>query len=167
MKAAKHTLVIILFCVTLMACGNKEKRQNQSPSQTETKAASSDEAITTIDLTASDGMQFNKNKIEVNAGEKVRLTLTHTGKMAKTVMGHNFVLLKKGVDLTDFGTEAATATDSEFIPNDGDDVIVHTKLIGGGESTTIEFNAPESGDYDFLCSFPGHFMIMKGKFIVK
>ncbi|AUS05690.1 azurin [Pseudotamlana carrageenivorans] len=166
MKAAKHILMFFLFCVTLMACGKKEKKQNQSPSQTETKAASS-ETITTINLTASDAMQFNKNKIEVNAGEKVRLTLTHTGKMPKTVMGHNFVLLKKGVDLTDFGTEAATATDSEFIPNDGDDVIVHTKLIGGGESTTIEFNAPESGIYDFLCSFPGHFAIMKGKFIVK
>lgn len=167
MKIAKHVFVAFLFCVTLLACGNKEKKQSESPSPSETNTVSSDEAVTVVKLTASDAMQFNKNKIEVKAGEKIRLTLTHIGNMPKTVMGHNFVLLKKGVDLTDFGNEAASATDSEFIPNDGDDVIVHTKLIGGGESTTIEFTAPESGDYDFLCSFPGHFMIMKGKFIVK
>ena len=40
-------------------------------------------------------------------------------------------------------------------------------MIGGGESVTIEFDAPEAGTYDFLCTFPAHFAMMKGKFIVK
>jgi azurin len=40
-------------------------------------------------------------------------------------------------------------------------------LIGGGESTTIEFEAPEKGEYTFLCTFPGHFGLMNGKFIVE
>ena len=41
-----------------------------------------------------------------------------------------------------------------------------TKL-GGGEETEITFTAPEPGEYPFLCTFPGHFGIMNGKFIVK
>ncbi|HBX64839.1 MAG TPA: azurin, partial [Balneolaceae bacterium] len=26
---------------------------------------------------------------------------------------------------------------------------------------------PEAGTYDFICSFPGHYALMKGKFIVE
>ena len=40
-------------------------------------------------------------------------------------------------------------------------------MIGGGQSDTIEFDAPEPGTYDFICSFPGHYSVMKGKFIVE
>jgi azurin len=31
----------------------------------------------------------------------------------------------------------------------------------------IEFIAPEKGTYDYICSFPGHFAMMKGKLIVE
>ena len=47
-----------------------------------------------------------------------------------------------------------------------DQVIAHTTVVGGGESVTIEFAAPAVGEYDFLCSFPGHAALMKGKFVV-
>ena len=40
-------------------------------------------------------------------------------------------------------------------------------MIGGGETDVIEFPAPEKGTYEFLCSFPGHYGMMKGKFIVE
>jgi azurin len=40
-------------------------------------------------------------------------------------------------------------------------------MIGGGEQTTITFDAPEKGVYDFICSFPGHVALMQGKFIVE
>ena len=46
-------------------------------------------------------------------------------------------------------------------------VIAYTDLVGGGQTTSVEFNAPDAGTYDFLCSFPGHYAIMKGKFIVE
>ena len=57
--------------------------------------------------------------------------------------------------------------EKEYIPDGGNQVIVHTKLIGGGESDTITFDAPEKGTYEFICSFPGHYMSMKGKLIIK
>ena len=49
----------------------------------------------------------------------------------------------------------------------GKDIIAHTDLIGGGESATVEFTVTEAGTYDFLCSFPGHSAIMKGKLIAE
>jgi azurin len=82
-------------------------------------------------------------------------------------MGHNFVLLKKKVNLIEFANKAATARDNQYIPVGSDEVIVYTDMIGGGQETTIEFLPPEPGVYDFVCSFPGHYAMMKGKFIVE
>jgi azurin len=45
--------------------------------------------------------------------------------------------------------------------------VAHTKLIGGGESDTINFTITEPGTYDYICSFPGHLALMKGKLIVE
>lgn len=119
----------------------------------------------TVVINSNDQMRFDKSEIRVKAGEKIKLTLNHTGKLPKTAMGHNFVLLEKGVDMADFAMKAMNAKDREYIPVKG--VIAHTKLIGGGESTTIEFTAPAKGTYEFMCSFPGHYAMMKGKFIVE
>lgn len=127
-----------------------------------------DGTTATVALEANDAMKFNTSRIEVTAGRKVKLTLTHTGSLAAAVMGHNFVLLKQGTDGQDFALKSATAKDAGYIAADlADSVIAHTKVIGGGESVTIEFDAPEPGEYPFLCSFPGHYAIMNGVFVVK
>ena len=121
--------------------------------------------VRTIVINSDDQMRFDTNEIKVKAGEKVKLTLNHTGKLAKNLMGHNFVLLSAGTNVSKFAQAAMNAKDTEYIPASG--VLAHTKLIGGGESTTIEFTAPAKGTYDFICSFPGHYAMMKGKFIVE
>jgi azurin len=47
-------------------------------------------------------------------------------------------------------------------------IIAQTKLLGPGETDTIDFTAPaQPGEYPFLCTFPGHFALMKGKLVVK
>jgi len=119
-------------------------------------------------LTGDDLMKYNINEIRVKAGQKVRITLRHIGKLDINVMGHNLIILKQGVDLVEFATKAATERDTGYIPKDSeDDIIAHTKLIGAGEVTSIEFVAPEAGTYEFLCSFPAHFATMRGTFIVE
>ena len=119
-----------------------------------------------IILNSDDLMRFDKNMLLVQSGQKITLTLNHTGKMDKLIMGHNFVLLKKDVDVAAFAEKAVLAKNNEYIP-EGEEVIVYTKLLGGGESDTITFDAPEKGYYTFLCTFPGHWGLMKGKLIVK
>ena len=117
-------------------------------------------------LNSDDLMRFDKNMLLVQSGQKITLTLNHIGKMDKLIMGHNFVLLKKDVDVMAFAEKAVLAKNNEYIP-EGDEVIVYTKLLGGGESDTITFDAPEKGYYTFLCTFPGHWGLMKGKLVVK
>ncbi|GAB3332651.1 azurin [Larkinella ripae] len=121
-----------------------------------------------LSLNGTDAMQFDKKEFKVKAGQKVKLTLKHTGKYAKQAMGHNFVLLKSGVNIADFSSKANLARDDEYIPkSEAANIIAHTKLLGGGESDTIEFTAPKKGTYPFICSFPGHYGLMQGKFIVE
>ena len=49
-----------------------------------------------------------------------------------------------------------------------EDVVAATKLLGPAESDVITFTAPkEPGDYQYLCSFPGHFAMMRGVMVVK
>ena len=122
----------------------------------------------TITLTAGDDMKFSGSTFTVEAGKPVKLTLTHSGKMAKEVMGHNFVLLKPGSVVSDFANEAVNAKDTDYIPaTSADKVVAKTKLLGAGETDTIEFTLTEKGEYPFLCSFPGHGGMMKGMVIVQ
>lgn len=122
----------------------------------------------TIVIKGTDAMQFDLKEIKVKAGQKVKLTLVHAGKLAKTAMGHNWVLLKPGVDVAAFGSKAAAARETEYIPKSEEaSIIAHTKLVGGGESDTVEFTAPKKGTYTYICSFPGHYALMKGTFVVE
>ena len=123
--------------------------------------------VNKIIITSDDYMKFNTSKITVKSGKLVRLTLKHIGKLDVQLMGHNFVLLKDNVDIIEFANKAAMASKNQYIPVESDEVIVYTDMIGGGQETTIEFLPPDVGVYNFICSFPGHYAMMKGKFIVE
>ena len=170
MKTLKITLLFALSLI-LVNCGDDKKKEEKETvkigSNSSSTSKKSDENVTEVVLHATDMMQFDKNEIRVPAGKKVKLTLRHTGKQAVEVMGHNFVLLTQGTEIPAFGAKASAARDNAYIPQDTDAVIVHTKMLGGGQSDTIEFDPPAPGTYDFICSFPGHYSVMKGKFIVE
>ena len=171
MKISKLGLLLILV-FSVISCGDDKKKDEKEAvtigaKSTHSTEKKSDENVTEVVLLADDMMKFNKNEIKVPAGKKVRLTLRHVGKQPIEVMGHNFVLLTPGTEIPAFGAKASAARDNGYIPEDTDAVIVHTKMLGGGQSDTIEFDAPEPGTYDFICSFPGHYSVMKGKFIVE
>ena len=148
MTRIRFTLLIIFSLVIFTSCSEKNDVNN-------------------ILITSDDYMKFDTRKITVQSGKIVKLTLKHIGQLDVQVMGHNFVLLKKKVDIIEFANKAATARDNQYIPVGSDEVIVYTDMIGGGQETAIEFLPPEPGVYDFICSFPGHYAMMKGKFIVE
>src|SRR5690606_41259864 len=113
---------------------------DQQPTQTSSTTESntvSDGEIVEIRLTGDDQMRFDKNEIKVKAGQTVRLTFEHVGQMAKNVMGHNFVLLTQRTDIKQYGNEAVQAADNEYIPQNTNKVIDHTRKVGGDESVTI------------------------------
>ena len=156
---------IFLCSFLIFSCQNKNEKE-QSKMKSSAKEQISLEKEIKIILNSDDLMRFDKNMLLVQSGQKITLTLNHIGKMDKLIMGHNFVLLKKDVDVMAFAEKAVLAKNNEYIP-EGEEVIVYTKLLGGGESDTITFDAPEKGYYTFLCTFPGHWGLMKGKLVVK
>jgi azurin len=122
-------------------------------------------------ITGNDTMQFDVKNFNVKAGEKVKLTLKNVGQVPKIAMGHNLVVLKKGITAIGFGQKAlgAGANATNALPDSlKGEVIAATKLLGPGESETIEFTAPkEAGSYEYVCTFPGHFALMRGTMSVK
>lgn len=165
----KATFLILIFTLAgFISC--KESTKAESPRK-EINASGVDnlaeQDTIKITLNSNDKMQFDKSEINVFAGQTVILTLNHTGTMPVTAMGHNFVLITMGTSVSEFAKIAIKEKDNDYIPTDLKHVIAYTDLIGGGESTGVTFKAPERGTYDFLCSFPGHSGIMKGKFNVK
>ncbi|MFY0698997.1 MAG: cupredoxin domain-containing protein [Balneola sp.] len=120
-----------------------------------------------IIIKSNDGMRFDLDEIKVQSGATIELTLVHTGKRTKEEMGHNFVLLQKEVEVRSFAMSVLDEKENGYVPESKEDIIVFSEVIGGGESTTITFEAPPKGIYNFLCSVPGHFGLMKGKFIVE
>ena len=123
-----------------------------------------------IEIAGNDQMQYDKKAFEVTEGQKVTLTLKHSGQLPVVAMGHNVVILKPGTDLAAFAVKCAPAKETGYIPADAESkalIIAHTKMLGGGESDTITFTAPAAGSYPYLCTFPGHFAVMQGVMTVK
>jgi azurin len=121
-----------------------------------------------VEISGNDAMKFDKTEIAV-AGDctQVELTLKHTGKLPAQAMGHNWVLTKTS-DVSAVATDGIAAGLANDHVKKGDTrVLAHTKVIGGGQTTSITFptSALKKGEaYTFFCSFPGHSAIMKGAF---
>lgn len=127
------------------------------------------DAAREIAITANDAMQFNLKEITAAPGEKLGIKLSHIGKLPKTAMGHNWVLLSatSDADVQKIAMECMKNA-PDYLPTDRSVVLAHTKLLGGGESDAITFTAPDKpGVYPYICTFPGHFSMMQGKLIVK
>ncbi|MCG9759264.1 azurin [Pseudoalteromonas sp. Isolate6] len=121
-----------------------------------------------LSIEANDMMQFSKKSLSAPSScKEISVTLKHTGKLAATTMGHNWVL-SKAADVQAVATDgmSAGANNSYVKPNDSR-VLAVSKVIGGGEQTTVTFSTEQlkkDESYKFFCSFPGHFAIMQGTF---
>ncbi len=160
-----HRLLLPLFAgaaVLLGACG-----KSNAPVAATTASVATD-GVRTIELTANDAMKFNVTEIRAQPGEKLRVSLTNLGHMPRQAMAHNWVLLRSMDDAAVLSFASAAASKMpDYLPDDRTAVLAHTKFLGGGETDTIEFSAPaQPGEYPYLCSFPGHAALMRGKLIV-
>ena len=122
------------------------------------------DCATTVE--SNDAMQFNTKNIDIpKSCKKFTVTLKHVGKMPKASMGHNIVVTSTA-DLNaaaNDGMKAGAA--AEYVKPGDTRVLAHSKVIGGGESTSFDIDVTKlkaDTPYSFFCSFPGHFSIMKG-----
>lgn len=122
------------------------------------------ECSTTVDST--DAMRFSTDKIVISkACKEFTINLTHSGKLADKVMGHNIVITKAD-DLRGVAADGMSAgLEQNYLKPEDKRVVAHTEIIGGGEKTSVKFPVSSLADgtsYVFFCSFPGHSGIMKG-----
>ena len=123
----------------------------------------------TID--GNDAIQFSLSEMTVRSScESFTVTLRHVGMLAANVMGHNWVLSAT----SDYNSVAMAGQnagmDNNYVPPGDARVLASTRIIGGGEETTVTFDVSAlepGGDYTYFCSFPGHYVLMKGKLIVE
>ena len=122
----------------------------------------------TKDYTDTAGKKISQIVIPAACNE-FAVTLTNTSKRHKTTMGHNFVVAKQG-DVKGIVLDGAIAgIKKDYLKPKDKRVLVHTKLLGPGESDTVKIKVAsiKGGGYDFFCSFLGHETKMHGKLIVQ
>ena len=113
-----------------------------------------------LEIGTAPGLKFDQSNLTVVAGSSVKLTFNNTDDMP-----HNFVLVAKnkadevGIAATKLGLDGVALG---FVP-EIDAVIAHTNLLAPHKIESIYFTAPEvPGAYPFLCTFPGHYLTMRG-----
>ena len=108
-------------------------------------------------------MAYLTTEFTVKAGESIRLVMDNTATIE--VMKHNIVVLNDASKVTEVGTQALTEAD--YIP-DNPAIIAATPMADAGAQSEVTFTAPSTpGEYVFICTYPGHYMMMKGKMIVQ
>jgi azurin len=113
-------------------------------------------------LEAASGLQFATKELKARAGERLSLTFANPD-----AVPHNWVLLKPGTvektgDLANKLISDPNGFSRHYVP-DTQDILAWTDMVPPAGSFTIHFNAPPmAGDYPYLCTFPGHWMLMKG-----
>ena len=117
-----------------------------------------------------DLIKFNLTEMRVSSScGEVTVTLRHVGMLPATAMGHNWVLTATA-DYQPVAQAGQTAGAPSYLPTNDSRVIAATSIIGGGEETSVTFDVSglePGGDYTFFCSFPGHYVLMNGKFIIE
>lgn len=111
-------------------------------------------------------MSYDKVKLSAKAGQKIELEFKNT--VSKdTGLQHNFILTQPGKDAELANAGIIAGPGKGYIPESAD-ILAKTKLLNPGESDKIEFTAPSKpGEYPYICTFPGHYPMMKGIFTVK
>ncbi|CAN5853574.1 hypothetical protein BH11VER1_BH11VER1_19020 [soil metagenome] len=124
------------------------------------------DAVTEIILKpdAANPLAYDKKTFTVKAGQKIKLTLENKSAVPQP---HNLLIIKPGTLMKVGALANGMLTDPQAMAKDyipeSPDILHHTKLIQPGQTGSLELTAPaEPGDYPYLCTFPGHWMLMQG-----
>jgi azurin len=164
------SILALPIALLFASCGGNQPAADAPKTDTTSKStpesSTPGEAKLTIKVIGNSmaDMGYEPASSTVKAGDKVTLTLINTNTMEG--MLHNWVLVKLGT-----GQEIATAgiaagMDKAYIP-ENPNVIAASPLAKPNETVTFEFTAPAAGQYNYICTFPGHFPKMVGKLYVE
>ena len=156
MKVLRHTLLAIAALIGVNAL--------VTPAQAADK-------VCKLEITGNDLMQYDKKELKVakDCGS-VELTLKHIGKLPAASMGHNWTLTKAADAAAVANDGLSAGLEASYLKPNDPRVIAHTKVVGGGQSTSVTFPVSKlkAGEpYAYICTFPGHSALMKGTLTVE
>jgi azurin len=120
-----------------------------------------------LEISAGQNLTYSKRTLRAKPGEQLSVTLNNPDSVS-----HNWVLIKPGSlarvgELTNKLVADPEAVLHQYVPR-SDDVLVYTDIVPPRQQFTIHFRAPQQkGRYPYLCTFPGHWMVMNGDLIVE
>lgn len=131
-----------------------------------------------VELAGNDQMQYDKKELKFPAecaGKEITITLKHSGKLPKAAMGHNVVVYvdKEEIKQEIINKGAVAGAGANFVdPSLVKDkkVLGFSPVVGGGETTELKLkpNTFKAGEtYGYVCSFPGHGVLMSGKLVIE
>ena len=128
-----------------------------------TRAGARAATVTVLELSAvPQKLAFDKTELSVRAGAEVELVLKNPDQMQ-----HNAVVGRPGSferlgAAADALARSPNGAERGYVPTSAD-VIAATKLADPGETVRVRFTAPATpGEYPFVCTFPGHWRVMRG-----
>lgn len=192
-KLFSFSIAIALFSFILAGCGGKSDTNTAQNENGSEATPQSSEAARTIDVIGIDQLKFvvaeQKEGLQtgaeieykgntyyvlegftVQAGEEITVNLKTISDLPASAMAHNWLLLEQGTDPAAFAQASLQAKDNDYVaPNMEDQWIADTGLVGGGETKSVTFTAPETtGEYEYICTFPAHFTAgMRGTLTVE
>lgn len=165
MKKFSKTMLVILLLVCSVSCSTKSDKKEESngriPKKEQVKETISIQ-INAIGESMAE-IAFEPSEISVPASSIIKLTFTN--KSAAQGMLHNFVLVElgSGQEIASAGLKAGKK--NNFVPKDKR-VLFATEVLDLGQKIEVSFEAPKKGSYHFICTYPGHFPKMIGRFNV-
>ena len=113
------------------------------------------------------GMKFDKSVIEAKAGEQIAIALTNNDPDG---LMHNLAVIKPGTRQSVLEATIALgpkAIEKNFIP-DTPALLGSTPQVAPGRRFTLYLTLPDKpGDYEYVCTYPGHGQLMWGTLKVK
>ena len=109
-----------------------------------------------------DVMKYDKAVIKVKAATIIQIIINNPD-----FMQHNFVLVKPGMmdkvgEAADKLAQDPNGAKMNYIPK-MPEIVQSTPLINPASTYTLTFKVPDMpGDYPYICTFPGHWRIMRG-----
>jgi azurin len=160
-------LITSIALTCLFACAGEKKNTEQSVEKqievVETEKKWETFNIGAVGNTMSE-MKFDMESITVKEGSWVRINLENKG--IDNSMMHNIVFINYGTR-KEVASEAIKIWPSQNFVSNKKNVIAYSAVAKPGESIVLEFKAPKKGNYEYLCTYPGHAEIMRGYFFVK
>lgn len=145
-----HSFIIWMILVWFLSCSDGYAQSSSSPKE--------------IVLKAVGGLQYDIVRFQVSPGEQIRLVLENTDDM-----DHNLIITQQG--RREEIVKAALQMGGQgpvknFVP-ESPDVLYHIDVLSPGEKDTLTFPAPMTeGVYPYVCTYPGHGVIMYGAMYV-